>query len=1101
MAKNMNIQDIFQQPYDRAKWTNLLADIFANVSIYQNPHKLEDKDTNFVREFLQLGNVRLKDGKNLAIFEVSVDDKIELSKNRVGLRDLISSKIDLGRTHGVLCIFNSSDVTFRFTFVCKETLIDESGQITTTETNSKKFTYILGPGETRRTAAQRFQELASKRETSGIMEIVHAFSVERLNEEFFQLYKRHYQFFVDHLITATDAPSRVFGVNVRPGSDSYDLACKPIRDWVKKLLGRIVFIHFIQKKGWMGCKPSSKGWEDGDFQFLKTLFNLAKNKNHFYSSCLAPLFFDALNSPDRTGDLFALTGTKVPYLNGGLFEETEIKSRELDFPATLFQGLLDFFSAYNFTIDENDPDENEVGIDPEMLGHIFENLLEENKDKGAYYTPKTVVQFMCQQSLILYLRTKLGEQPGLEKLVREKDSGENSKENWIRQNASRIEELLDNVTICDPAIGSGAFPMGMLQEIFWIKLALDWTLNEPNKFAQIKRRIIEHTIHGIDIDAGAVEIARLRIWLSLVVDELEPRPLPNLDFKIHCANSLIEYMRGEPVNLLRHETLDPNAQKHIKLLELAKAKLFEASRKPEKRAARLAIYQALTELGRLEFTWLKTEDGLFGSGNRSVELEKALKEYSDFSKQLSSAEKLLVRDQEALLSKLEGWYGEIDKLTFAWRIHFAEVFKNGGFDIVIANPPYISSKVTRDKAILKERYKTYDQSGDIYVCFYELAVLVSNSTGVISYISSNQFFRADYGLGLRKYMNGKTKIDLIFDVSTAPIFEAAAYPAILQFSKKRDKLEDVKVLAWEELGNPPFDQFRYRSSNALTNVNFKKITDTRWLPINEKKIDLLNYLMTSFPPLSSLKKYAVRRGVVTGRDKVFIIDEQVKDSIISKDANAIKLIKPILGGRDLSRWQHDNISKYLVFTKRGTNINDYPELKKWMSGFREILEPGTTRGRKAGPYAWYEVQDATAYAHLFESPKIAWGNLSRSPKFCWVENDIFLNAPSPFLVGGDKALLALLNSPIIHYLVHYTAAVRSGGYREYKNVYIERMPIPLLSDKLHSDLTALSEAAMLGSEPSDQEYLELSAAAFRLSNKQILLISDFLRNWNRLVNV
>jgi len=1096
----MNIQDTFQQQYDRTNWTTLLADIFPNVSIYQNPQMLENKDAGFVREFLQLGNVRLKDGKNLAIFEVSVREKKELSRNRVGLRDLIASKIDLGNTHGVLCVFNSSEATFRFTFVCKETIIEESGKITTTETNSRKFTYILGPGETRRTAAQRFQELAANREHAGIKEVVDAFSVERLNVEFFQLYKRHYQSFVDHLLIGTNAPNKFFGVNVSVGTDAYDISCKPIRDWVKKLLGRIVFIYFIQKKGWMGCNPLSKGWKDGDPQFLRTLFDTTEDKNYFYSRCLAPLFFDALNTPDRTNDIFGLTGTKVPYLNGGLFEETDHKTKELDFPATLFLGLLDFFSSYNFTIDENDPEEHEVGIDPEMLGHIFENLLEENKDKGAYYTPKPVVQFMCQQSLLLYLKTHLGEQTGLEKLVRDKDSGENTNENWIRQNASRIEMVLNNVTICDPAIGSGAFPMGMLQEIFWIKLALNLTLNEPSRFAQIKRQIIERTIHGVDIDAGAVEIARLRFWLSLVVDEIEPRALPNLDFKIHCANSLIEYLRGEPVNFLKHEKLDPAAQGHIKSLEVAKTKFFEASRKPEKRTAMLAIYRALTELGKLEFTWLRSEEGLFGGEGKAVELDNVLKEFSDFSQQLTSADKLLVRDQDALLSKLERWYREKDKPTFAWRIHFGEVFANGGFDIVIANPPYIGSKATKDKIILKDRYQTYDQSGDIYVCFYELAVLLSNANGIISYITSNQFFRADYGFKLRKYLNEKTRIDLILDVSTAPVFEAAAYPVILQLSKDIDKIEESNVISWEELGNPPFEQFRFRSSHSLIKINAKKLNNTRWLPIKEEKIDLLNYLMNSFSPLSSIEKYSIRRGVVTGRDRVFIIDEQVKNDIISKDKNSKKIIKPILSGRELLRWKHDNISKYLIFTRRGTNINDYPGIEKWVSEFRELLEPGTVKGRKAGPYAWYEVQDSTAYAPLFESPKIAWGNLSRSPKFCWVDKGIYLNAPSPFLVGGDKALLALLNSPIMHFLVHYTAAVRSGGYREYKNVYIERLPIPSLSEKLNKDLTALADSAMSGIKPSDQEYLELSAAAFNLSNKQIQVVFDFLRNWTELTH-
>ena len=277
---------------------------------------------------------------------------------------------------------------------------------------------------------------------------------------------------------------------------------------------------------------------------------------------------------------------------------------------------------------------------------------------------------MCQQSILLYLKTHLGEQEGLEKLVRQKDAGDSSKGNWILQHAARIEDLMDRVTICDPAIGSGAFPMGMLQEIFWIKLALDPALNVHTRFAAIKRRIIEHTIHGVDLDAGAVEIAKLRCWLSLVVDEVEPRPLPNLEFKIHCANSLIEYMRGEPVDFLKHSTLAPAALRYIKELEAAKTSLFKASRKPEKRTAKLAIYRAMTELGKLEFTWLRTQRDFFDSEEREVQLNATIKDFNLFLEQLDSAETLLSERQDEIVAKIELWYANHKyvqrQLFFLW---------------------------------------------------------------------------------------------------------------------------------------------------------------------------------------------------------------------------------------------------------------------------------------------------------------------------------------------------------------------------------------------------------------------------------------------------
>lgn len=779
------IPEILQQPYDRSRWTTLIHEVFPNVTLYEKPESPTEKP-EWIRDFYQLGNVRLHDGKNLAIFEIRVDDKVQLSRNRVTLRELISKKIDLGTTHGVLCVFNSSSPEYRFTFVAKEVGFDDEGAITTTETNSKRYTYVLGPGETRRTAAQRFAELAAHREEAGVKEVIEAFSVERLNKEFFRTYKDHYQAFVDHLITGSDLPRTVFGITEVPCSTNYDTACKPIRDWVKQLLGRIVFIHFIQKKGWMGCKPGSKGWKDGDPQFLKNFFDSAEDKAKFCSQNLASLFFEALNSPDRPGDIFELTGTKIPYLNGGLFDGPDEITRKIDFPENLFKSLLDFLAAYNFTIDENDPEEHEVGIDPEMLGHIFENLLEENKDKGAYYTPKPVVQFMCQQSLLLYLQTHLGEQPGLEELVRQKDPGENIKGNWIRQNASRIEELLDKVTICDPAIGSGAFPMGMLHEIFWIKLSLDWTLNDPKKFAATKRRIIENTIHGVDLDPGAVEIAKLRCWLAIVVDDVEPRPLPNLDFKIHCANSLVEFFRGEPVSFLGQEALGSQSEKHIDRLGRAKAALFESIRKQDKRAAKLDVYRSLIELGKIEFTWLRTHEGFSGSNERVFELNKVLDEFSSISRELNNVDKLIAKNQDLLLDKIEKWFHESKNATFAWKIHFAEVFNKGGFDIVVANPPYIRHEKIgqQTKELLRNIYPELSKRSDLLCYFFLLGERILKKNGISVVISSNSWMDVGFGAQLQTSILNKTKLIELLDTSSERLFENANINPVISFQKK-----------------------------------------------------------------------------------------------------------------------------------------------------------------------------------------------------------------------------------------------------------------------------------------------------------------------------
>lgn len=570
-----------------------------------------------------------------------MEDQVQLARNRVALRNFVARFIDEAATQAVLAVFHQPGKgDWRLTYASKRSQLDEDTlEITSVQTAPRRYTFLLGENEPCRTAAGRLAEIRERDEHLTLDDVEKAFSVERLNKEFFKLYKEHYDRFVAYLL----APERVkavrtaFGVPFIRDDDAestaaaQDKADKPIRDFVKRLLGRLVFLHFLQKKGWMGCPASNHKskvvnhkWTGGDTDFLASYFALAEAKgeaDQFHSRWLLPLFFEALNKDhdERPGHLFAPTGTRIPYLNGGLFEASSVeqalleprrlarqsegvcdRSRPshsgecaynslLDFPAAHFRAVLEFFGQYHFTIDENDPEDHEVGIDPEMLGHIFENLLEDNKDKGAYYTPKAIVSYMARQSLLHYLQTQLGENAELITLLNEKDLTRLEKNGFVHQHAKRIAELLDAVKVCDPAIGSGAFPIGVLQEILWTRLALDWTLNTPEDRARLKRQIIQNSIHGVDLDPGAVEIARLRFWLALVVDEDQPRPLPNLDYKIHRADSLIEYIRGEPVHLGKVSAEDRRTHGAIQSLIAAKQSLFTAQRLPEKRAARFAL--------------------------------------------------------------------------------------------------------------------------------------------------------------------------------------------------------------------------------------------------------------------------------------------------------------------------------------------------------------------------------------------------------------------------------------------------------------------------------------------------------------------------------
>jgi hypothetical protein len=1101
------IQETLQKPYDRSRWTSLLAEVFPNVSIYEKPQRSDETSPDFVRDFIQLGHVRLEDGKNLAIFEVKVAGKIDISRNRVALRDFVARQMNLGTTHGVLCVFNSSEPTYRFTFVCKETTLDDAGQITTTETNPRRFTYILGPGETRRTAAERFKELAARRDHAGMKEIIEAFSVERLNKEFFDSYKRHYQAFVDHLVS-TDAPARVFGIDVPPDSKDFAAACKPVRDWVKRLLGRIVFLHFLQKKGWMGVPPESRNWAGGDPKFLQSLFADCRNKDLFHSTRLAKLFTEALNRPDRKGDLFDITGTRVPYLNGGLFEDDDSAAARLDFPAPLFAGLLDFLGAYNFTIDENDPDENEVGIDPEMLGHIFENLLEDNKDKGAFYTPKNAVQYMCQESLIRFFASRFGYREEICRLVRLKDPGDrDDPDNWIRQNARAIESALDAIKICDPAIGSGAFPIGLLQEIFWIKLTLDWTLDP----AETKRRIIQNSIYGVDLDPGAVEIARLRFWLALVVDEKEPRPLPNLEFSIYCADSLVEYVRGEPVNLGKLASDDRSSRIVARLIS-AKHDYFQAERVPAKRKALAAIYSSLAELAQYEFSWLKTEEGMFGDAGRAAQLAHAESEIGFVLRQLAGMPKLGASEQDAMLDRIRSWFHDPAKPTFLWELHFGEVFAQGGFDIVIANPPYISVEKfsrTEIQSQWKARYeKTYASRGDIYCFFYEKGLDLLKPDGHLCFITSNKFMRAGYGKGLRTLL-AMHRIDTIIDFCELPVFAAATDPAITQVTKTHADASHQTLVAVIK------DQREISSLLSAINrrgsrVHQSEIKPSGWTLEGQDGMAVLAKMRAKGTPLKEFVGGSLYRGIITGLNEAFVIDESTRSALIASDPNSAKLIRKWIRGKDIKRWHGEWNGLYAIIFPFGFHqeLSKFPAILRHLTRFKDKLMArgqctSSRGGGTEGQHHWLELDNnpKQAYLDAFDRPKLVFNETSKE-LHAYVDRDGYAINKTGFIITTPVPdfLLSVMMSKAMDFLFRSEFPSWGDPWLEgrvqFRGDRMATIPIPPATPADQSALTALAKRAAesTGSELAsiEREIDQIVYRLFDLTAEEIALIQSRL---------
>ncbi len=724
---------LFQSKFNLSQWQMLLRDYFQADKIRKSPEPLEEDAED--REGYYLGNMTTTDHFNLGFFFYEMKD-VSVLRRKVGLRNLVKPYLRFG-IDAALAVFTDGKF-WRLSLVCD--LAEEA-------TNTKRFTYVFGDEKAfYKTPIQRFNVL--QKNASSFQAIKNAFSVEALSDDFFEEYRKQYADFVKFLTGKKYVKKGNKWIEEEEGTpdpqffSSFGGDEKMVRDYVKKMMGRIVFLYFLQSKGWLA----------GNYHYMHDLFTGSEQKDDFLDKVLEPMFFGLLNTkPEdrRTAPLVNGVGVKyipnadqIPYLNGGLFQQEKIDEVDSRFPAKMFQSLFDFFDSYNFTLDENDPNDAEVGVDPEMLGKIFENLLEDNKDKGAFYTPKEIVRYMCQESLIAYLQTHESDEAVKQHIANfvktynvEELGGASS------ELAASIDQRLKDVKICDPAIGSGAFPMGLLRELYACRKAIE--IFDADNAADIKRHIIQNNIYGVDIEKGAVDIARLRFWLALIIDEKEPMPLPNLDFKIMQGNSLLESYKGVDLSQIQNEVKIENTTKRK-----GKYRVKEVEDKKE-----LAI--------------------IFDEKSAQKNIQDLMKKYFDIT---DHAERDKCRVQingyikEYIKKCAEGNQkvaASVDDLEipndqfFLWHLYFADVFENGGFDIVIGNPPYNEVRDLNNETqslYKKSKYIKYAKGGrlNLFQFFYPLALDMLAENGICSFITQNSILAEESAKNNRK---------LIFDVS------------------------------------------------------------------------------------------------------------------------------------------------------------------------------------------------------------------------------------------------------------------------------------------------------------------------------------------------
>ncbi len=860
------IRSILESPYDRKVWKAFIQTQFTNNKLNVEDRAISLSDKTLSKQCLALGNYEVDEYTKIGIFEVELNEKVNITRNRVVLRNLI--KDITKQVSGAMVVFVQGD-KWRFSYISKRKIKNkDTNEIQDKETAPKRYTYLFGKNEKAKTAADRFDKLIKKQQGNifqflTLNDFEEAFSVEKLSKEFFKNYKDTYEDFVQFITGkryGKQGNKYVEQVIHKPNwqlTSLFGKDEKQARDFCKRMMGRIVFLYFIQKKGWLSCpmvngQLSIVNWGAGDPDYLYNLFNNSNSKDDFYSTELVNLFFKTLNNPDSEKPINHLPLTinnfkAFPYLNGGLFDDSHDKKyNKLHLPETVFKTLFETFNNFNFTVYEDAPDEHTVAVDPEMLGHIFENLLEDNKDKGAFYTPKEIVHYMCKESLNAYLITKMSEDASaplsfgeglgvrcIEHIIQQQELSSDEKQ-YAEKNAYKIIDALEKVKICDPAIGSGAFPMGLLQEIFNAQIYLQELKGFKKGItdAQIKKHIIEESIYGVDIDAGAVDIARLRFWLSLVVDEQVPQPLPNLDFKIVCANTLITTGYDKFVELAE-KTQTPTLLRmdgEIQKLQSIRDKYFDESNKAKKE--------------NLKVEFVQTRDYIL------AEFQSLKKNYAlgDF------------------LDKISEWH-PFEETSCSW---FDAQWMFGikeGFDIVIGNPPYVNIANIKDekyRSTLKSIFYSARNKSDLYAFFLEKGFNLLKPKGTLSYIIPQTWKATDSFMKLREIIFKDKSVLKLIDLDFG-VFDAIVKPMVVLISNEKNKNSSFDILD--------------SSFTIKSNVRVADILNDKALTLNtnfdENQKELFKIIELGSSSLINFIKFS--RGIKTSDDGRFIQTEKIND--------------------------------------------------------------------------------------------------------------------------------------------------------------------------------------------------------------------------------
>lgn len=903
------IEDTFNHSFDEGRFQNFAQNLLNDLEPKHNTYRgnlIWDDFKEHINAYKRIGKYIDPEGDALDVLVVEVKTVQKLERARTTLRNFVIKHLNkFEKDYALVAFYSREDdgSDWRFSFIKLEHRAEmENGKVRTKKdlTPAKRYSFLVGANERSYTAKKQLLPLLQNISNNPtIEELENAFSIERVTDEFFSQYKDLYVKLYEHF----ENDSHVKAELDRAGIDN--------ARFTKKLLGQIVFLYFLQKKGWLGV-PKNERWGNGKKRFVQELFDQTeKEKVNFFKDKLQYLFYEALaKQRDNDNSYYEKFECRIPFLNGGLFEaDYEWEKANITIPAELFRneektkagdtgtGVLDVFDRYNFTIKEDEPLDKEVAVDPEMLGKVFENMLEitERKSKGAFYTPREIVHYMCQESLIHYLDNALGgkvKKEDIETFVRdghfalENDErvaakGESKTYRYqlpesIRQNADKIDEKLSSIKICDPAIGSGAFPVGLLHELVNAMLVLrphlsyDYitrklkgfgfehreSISDSRYIYRLKRHIIQESIYGVDIDASAIDIARLRLWLSLVVDEddLDPiETLPNLDYKIVCGNSLI----GLPAM----RSLQVEAE-----LEEMKERFYSITDDVEKKMLRHEINAKIREL-------------------------------------LDSAEQFVSY-----------------KIDFDFKLFFSEVWREKeGFDVIIGNPPYVDIKQLSKELVnfLFNEYESTENRINLYSIFIEKGLRLCNKEGSLIFINPNSMLLNSSYRKLRKIT-----IDKLVQVVKLPdkIFKEAVVETIIVQFGCRDKVKPVFGAFYKKDDTINFDNLNFKEFNREV---WKKDVDIRISIFSTpRQLTILSKIAKDKEPLDSYFDLCLG---ITPYDKYKgHTAEQIKNRVFHSKEKISGEYVPLISGSNINRFYVDEIK-----------IDEYLRYGDWLGAPRQ----------------------------------------------------------------------------------------------------------------------------------------------------------------------